>query len=102
MKAAVNPMYLKRLQRQASLMQAAPRCSATSKRSGCRCQTPAVKGRPVCRYHGAKAGAPRGARNGRWRHGMATNDMVAERRELAELVREAGKMIAALRGGPMP
>jgi hypothetical protein len=30
---------------------------------------------------------------------MATNDMLAERRGLAELVREAGKMIAALQGG---
>jgi hypothetical protein len=30
---------------------------------------------------------------------MATNDMVAERRELGELVREAGKMIAELQGG---
>ena len=49
--------------------------------------------------HGAKAGAPKGKANGAWRHGMATKDMVAERRELAELVREADKMIAALLGG---
>ena len=33
---------------------------------------------------------------------MVTNDMVAERRELAELVREAGKMIAALRAVSQP
>lgn len=33
---------------------------------------------------------------------MATNEMLEERRELAELVREAGKMIAALRVVPHP
>ena len=94
MKTRDNPMH--------RLFQAnlAPRCSAMSKRSRCRCRAPAMRGRPVCRMHGARAGAPKGKANGAWRHGMATNDMVAERRQLAELVREAGKMIAAMRGGP--
>jgi hypothetical protein len=32
---------------------------------------------------------------------MATNETLAERRELAQLVREAGKMIAALQDGQM-
>ena len=36
----------------------APRCSATSKRTGLRCQAPAVSGWPVCRHHGAKKVAP--------------------------------------------
>mgnify|MGYP001187786973 CR=1 FL=1 len=58
-----------------------------------------MKGKRVCRFHGARAGAPKGKANGAWRHGTATNDLVAERRELAELVWEAGKMIAALQGG---
>jgi hypothetical protein len=31
---------------------------------------------------------------------MATNDIVAERRALAELVQEAGKMISELRAVP--
>lgn len=80
-------------------MRSAPRCSATSKRSGCRCQAPAVKGRSVCRMHGARAGAPRGKANGAWPHGMATNDMLAERRDLTDLLREAGYMIAAVHSG---
>lgn len=46
--------------------------------------------------HGARAGAPKGKANGAWRHGMATNEAIAERRELAELVRDAGQTIAAL------
>ena len=91
-------MYLENLKQQARRMHLAPRCSAMSKRSQCRCRAPAVKGKRVCRFHGARAGAPKGKANGAWRHGMATNDMVAERRELAELVQEAGKMTAALRG----
>jgi hypothetical protein len=36
----------------------APRCTAMSKRSGKQCQAPAVRGKHVCRMHGAKAGAP--------------------------------------------
>lgn len=31
---------------------------------------------------------------------MAANDIVAERRQLAELVRESGKMISELRATP--
>ena len=58
-----------------------------------------MTGWSVCRFHGARSGAPKGKANGAWRHGMATNDMVADRRELAELVRAAGNMIAALPGG---
>jgi len=30
---------------------------------------------------------------------MATNDMLAERRELAELMRDAGEMIATIQDG---
>ena len=47
--------------------------------------------------HGARAGAPEGKANGKWRHGMATNEAVAVRREVAQLVREAGEQLAAMR-----
>ena len=94
MKRRANPMHLEKV----ALMNAARRCSATSKRSGCRCRAPAVKGRPVCRMHGARAGAPAGRANGAWRHGLATNDAFAKRREIAELIREAARTIAALFG----
>jgi hypothetical protein len=80
MKSRANPMHL------VALMNAAPRCSAMSKRSGCRCRAPAVKGRNVCRMHGARAGAPTGRANGAWKHGRETNEAAAQRRGLRELI----------------
>ena len=89
MKTRANPMHLGQdLQNQVRLMHAAPRCLAKSKRSGCRCRAPAVKGRNVCRMHGARAGAPTGKSNGAWRNGRATKEATAVRRELADLMRE--------------
>ena len=44
-------------------MHQALRCHAKSKRSGLRCQAPAVRGSSVCRMHGAGGGAPKGNRN---------------------------------------
>jgi hypothetical protein len=44
-------------------MHQALRCCAKSKRSGLRCQAPAIRGREVCRMHGARGGAPKGNRN---------------------------------------
>lgn len=58
----------------ADRLNAAPRCHATSKRSGFQCQAPAVRGKKVCRMHGARAGAPSGERNGNYRHGGHTNE----------------------------
>jgi hypothetical protein len=86
-------MHLEKIQ----LMNAAQRCSAKSKRSRCRCKSPAVKGRAVCRMHGARAGAPTGKANGAWRHGMATNTVIEARREMAELLREVDQQLAAMR-----
>ena len=48
-------------------MNAAPRCSAMSKRSRRQCRAPAVRGWRVCRFHGARGGAPRGKANGAWK-----------------------------------
>ena len=62
---SINPMNL------------APRCSARSKRSGERCKAPAVKGRKVCRMHGARGGAPSGKANGNYRHGACTKETLA-------------------------
>ncbi len=76
--------------------QKAARCSATSKRTGKPCQAPAVKGWTVCRFHGAGGGAPKGARNGRYRHGLNTKEAVEERRLLGELLRQSRKALAAL------
>jgi hypothetical protein len=67
----------------------APRCSATSKRTGCPCRAPAERGKRVCRFHGARAGAPKGPANGKYCHGSFTMEALAERRALAKLLREA-------------
>src|SRR5436190_14528130 len=67
----------------------APRCGARC-RSGLSCRGPAMKnGR--CRMHGgASPGAPRGIRNGRYRHGrytIANKTMMAEMRQLQRVLR---------------
>lgn len=72
-------------------MNAAPRCTAKAKTTGCRCKGPAVKGWRVCRMHGAKGGAPSGPANGMWRHGNRTQENEALLRAVAELVEEAKK-----------
>ena len=60
-----------------NLMNLAPRCHATSKRTGNPCQAPAVKGWEVCRFHGAGGGAPSGKKNGNYRHGVRTQETMA-------------------------
>ncbi len=77
--------------------QKAPRCSATSKRTGNPCQAPAVRGWAVCRFHGASGGAPKGAQNGNYKHGLYTKTAVEERRVIRELLRRSSDALAALR-----
>jgi hypothetical protein len=97
-KSRANLMNLDRLRHQAKLMHQAQRCSATSKRTGKPCQAPSVRGRKVCRFHGAKAGTPTGQANGAWCHGLHTNEAVAERRRLNNLVRDAKTGLRQLLG----
>jgi hypothetical protein len=61
------------------LLQHAPRCSATSKRTRQPCRSPAVRGWTVCRCHGVRGGTPTGKRNGRYRHGGFAKAALAER-----------------------
>jgi hypothetical protein len=68
--------------------QKSPRCSATSKRTRKPCMAPAVNGWPVCRFHGARGGGPKGKRNGMYRHGLFTQGAAEERRMLRELLRQ--------------
>lgn len=79
-KTDTNPMYL------VALMNAAPRCTATSKRTGERCKGPAVRGWNVCRFHGAGGGGPLGEKHGNFRHGGRTKEAEAIRK-LAMLTR---------------
>lgn len=71
---------------------AAPRCTATSKRSGNRCKGPAVRGWRVCRFHGAGGGHKAGPSHPSWQHGMRACEWIEERREINEMVREARKV----------
>jgi hypothetical protein len=65
----------------------APTCGART-RAGTPCQRPAVLGRSRCHLHGGLSpGAPRGAKNGNFKHGDWTTDAIAERKWLRSLVR---------------
>ena len=77
-------------------MSAAPRCSAMSKRSRQQCRAPAVSGWKVCRFHGARGGAPKGKANGAWRHGRFTSEAVMLRRLSTVLTRNARKTMEEL------
>ena len=77
----------------------APRCTATSKRTGQPCQAPAVRGWRVCRFHGARGGAPTDEANGRYRHGRKTKAVKAERRAMAALLQQVRETVASLSKG---
>ncbi len=80
--------------------QDAPRCSATSKRTGKPCQAPAVRGWTVCRFHGARGGGPKGRANGAYKHGLYTAEAIEERRMFSDIVRESREFLAMLSGEP--
>lgn len=65
----------------------APRCGAKA-RAGAPCQSPAVRGKRRCRMHGGSSGsgAPKGERNGRYRHGRFTCEALEERRKTRALM----------------
>ena len=67
-------------------MHRSPRCLAYARRTGNPCQAPAMpNGR--CRMHGgASPGAPIGNNNAR-KHGFYTAEAIAQRREIAALIR---------------
>jgi hypothetical protein len=48
-----------------------------------------MRGRSVCRFHGGKAGAPTGERNGNFKFGLHTNEIVGLKREIAGIIRSA-------------
>jgi hypothetical protein len=67
-------------------MHASPRCGAKT-RGGGSCNSPAMpNGR--CRMHGgASTGAPKGVRNGMYRHGRYTAEAAENRRKLNAWIR---------------
>jgi hypothetical protein len=78
-------------------LQKAARCTARSKRTKKPCGGAAVRGSKVCYFHGAHGGAPKGPRHGMYRHGRYTQDAIAERRLLRELLRQCAKLEAEVR-----
>ena len=76
--------------------QKSPRCTATSKRTRLPCQAPAVNGWPVCRFHGARGGAPKGKANGMYRHGLYTQAASALNSRLSDLQRESRALLRRL------
>lgn len=79
MKSDDNPM---------SKAHAAPRCTATSKRTGERCKGPAVTGWRVCRFHGAGGGHGPGKAHPSYRHGLRSQAWVEVRKQINDLARE--------------
>jgi hypothetical protein len=79
--------------------QKSPRCSATSKRTKNPCMAPAVNGSTVCRFHGARGGAPKGKRNGMYRHGLYTNEARKLRQAISALLRQSRMMLRETNGG---
>jgi hypothetical protein len=47
--------------------------------------------------HGAGGGAPRGKRNGNYRHGQRTLEAMAPRAEISALVRESQRTASSIR-----
>lgn len=90
MKSDINPMD------RLAAARAAPRCHATSKRSGERCKSPAVAGWKVCRFHGAHGGAPKGKANGRYRHGLRTQEAVEMRGQVRQIVKLSRDLLLKL------
>ena len=76
------------------LARAAPRCRARCWGSKLPCRGPAMRGKPVCRLHGAKGGGPTGKHNGAYRTGRYTAEAKAERREQRALIRELRRLLA--------
>ena len=73
-----------------------PRCGAKT-RAGSPWRQPAMKnGR--CRLHGGKSpGAPRGERNGNYRHGLRTIEAAAQRREAAAVRSQLRRLLGVQR-----
>lgn len=47
--------------------------------------------------HGGRAGAPKGERNGNFKTGLHTNELVEVRREVAGILRGANKFLKTLK-----
>ena len=87
-----NPMHS--VERQPKPFRAAPRCRAKTRR-GEPCLSSAVSGKARCRMHGGAkgSGAPKGVRNGAYKHGIFMNEAKKTRAECQDLVRECHEIL---------
>ena len=78
-------------------MHQSPRCHART-RQGTPCRQPAVTGKARCRMHGGAdgGGAPEGNRNA-LKHGHYTAEAIAQRREVAALIRACREQLGSMR-----
>ena len=75
------------IERRLKNLRQAPRCGALT-RAGGACKRPAIRGHGRCRLHGGLSpGAPRGSKNGNFRHGNWTAEAIEELRWLRSLVK---------------
>ena len=81
-----EPKRAELMARRLANLSASPRCLART-RSGKPCQGPAIRGGNRCRMHGGRGGAPEGERNGAWKHGRNTAELVEARKALARINR---------------
>jgi len=93
MKHDTNPMYA---------ANSAPRCAATSKRSGLPCKAPAVRGWAVCRFHGARGGHGPGKDHPQYQHGGRSSDTEEIRRLVTALAREARDHLGDMKSSEQP
>ena len=91
-KSEPNPLKRTEPKRAGYAFESAPCCTATSKRTRQRCKAPAVRGWNVCRFHGAKGGAPESEANGAWKHGAYSKAAKAERVLVKHLFTEAASL----------
>ncbi len=78
---------MERNTREPESLRLTPRCGA-KRRDGLPCQKPQAKGRNRCRLHGGApgSGAPKGEANGRYSHGLLTQEAIKERTALSEVL----------------
>jgi hypothetical protein len=88
-----NPMRLP----ETEIVSQVARCGAKT-RSGAPCKSAPVTGRRRCRMHGGAdgSGAPKGERNGNYKHGRYTQKVAATRQWLREMT----KLVRDLNTGP--
>lgn len=72
------------------------RCRAKSKRSGKQCKNYAIKGKGVCRMHGARGGPKTWAglmacKKGPWQHGCYSKEALQELKDSRSLIKPRGK-----------